>query len=216
MKERPIIFSSKAINDILVDEKLQTRRVMKPQPLWLPEFNTWVWKTLPGGGYRYGAGECEGFAPFSHYGEPGDLLWVREAMFEDPYGIWRYEADCERVECDPVNASAMTAWLMHIDRQKISPMHMPKWACRLRLSVLDVRVQRLQDISEEDAKAEGALPAFEVDAATFIRGKNFDPEKASTYKIGFKMAWNETHGQKQGESWADNPFVFAITFRRAK
>jgi hypothetical protein len=85
---------------------------------------------------------------------------------------------------------------------------MPRWASRITLEVTEVRVERLQDISEEDAKAEGCFAEFEIDLAKFVRG-SFDAEKISTFKLGYKHLWNEINGSG---SWDKNPWVCAVSF----
>jgi len=108
----------------------------------------------------------------------------------------------------------MMEWVMHIDRPRVSPMHMPKWASRLSLKVLDIRIQHVQDISENDARAEGAHPEFELDVDAFLRDEHVDFAKASTYKLGYKHDWAERYETKPHLSWATNPIVWAVTFKR--
>ena len=88
---------------------------------------------------------------------------------------------------------------------------MPRWASRLTLTITDVRVQRLQDISEEDARAEGSYPEFEIDLATFFSGRDFQPENSSTHYLGFKHLWDRLNA-KRGYGWDTNPEVVALTF----
>ena len=136
-KERPILCSAPDVMAILDGRKTQTRRIMKPQPnrTW-PDEVTPHWsvggnRTLPGASNPL---RCP-------YGVPGDRLWVREAWrLPDgaPKGWVDYRADDTR------------------DGFKWKPsIHMPRWASRITLEVTDVRVERLQDISEADAMAEG-------------------------------------------------------------
>jgi hypothetical protein len=93
---------------------------------------------------------------------------------------------------------------------KIIPsIHMPRWASRITLEITDVRVERLQDISEEDAKAEGAPWLLApLSDETQIHGIRFHG-----HRVGFAKLWQSTYGPK---SWDDNPWVWAITFKRIK
>ena len=81
---------------------------------------------------------------------------------------------------------------------------MPRWASRLTLTVTDVRVQRLQDISEADAQAEGLVEVYEG-WATDSAGRHWGPTARDSYRI----LWNDLHGP---EAWAANPWVAALTF----
>lgn len=104
-------------------------------------------------------------------GAPGDLLWVREAWLRTPFGF-AYRADPD----------------MAYDENWRSPIYMPKRAARLWLLNKDVRCQRVQDISEEDVKAEGY-----------------------GCRKGFMMGWKQINGEA---AWDRNPWVFATTFER--
>lgn len=195
MRDKPILFSGPMVRAILEGRKSQTRRVLKPQPdAGLPICSAdWV----PG---SEGAKLCYlngfdgsplGLVPTSY--APGDRLWVRETWVavepniappEFPDGglyraSWPYEPECKPV------------WKPSI--------HMPRWASRLTLVVSDVRVQRLRDISEEDARAEGVdrpiLPHW--------------PDRP--YVSAFRGLWNDLNA-KRGDGWDQNPWVIAITF----
>lgn len=150
MKARPIIFQGDMVRAILDGRKTQTRRVVKQQPFdgWLPAFNAvhgWSW--YPGGNWTKGRepignGDCP-------YGYPGDLLWVRETFAEHPeYPEFFYAADgSEFLDADG-------APFIIAGHCKPS-IHMPLSLSRLTLRITGVRVERLQEISEADAIAEG-------------------------------------------------------------
>jgi hypothetical protein len=121
------------------------------------------------------------------YGAPGDLLWVKETWQRDPAGKL---PTCFRA--DGCRCGFEHAWR--------SPLFLSRELSRLTLRITDVRVQRLQEISEEDAKAEGVEPAI---AGLDERG----PLKR--YRTGFVRGWSSIHGP---ESWARNDWVWAITF----
>lgn len=156
-KERPILFSGPMVRAIIEGRKTQTRRIVKPQPTF--DGKWWVHK-----GYACNdEDEFRGGLPFFSdcpYGHVGDRLWVREtwAQVEGPPGVIHvghvlYRADA----CDnsgkrwssvrPGDPDGEVRWKPSI--------HMPRWASRLTLDVTGIRAERLQDISEEDAIAEG-------------------------------------------------------------
>ena len=170
MKEYPIIFSGPMVRAILDGRKTQTRRVIKPQPkgefcrygFHMPTQAIWTDLTVV---------SCP-------YGQPGDLLWVRETFAAAGDQSWvEYRADCD---------SKVIRWRPSI--------HMPRSASRLTLRITDVRVQRVQEISEEDARAEGT---------TGLAGA----------MTGFPYLW-ESINAKRGYGWNTNPWVWAISFER--
>ncbi len=191
MPDRPIIFSALMVRALLDGRKTQTRRLLKPQH------------------DSKGRGFLDSKLPYA----TGDRLWVREAWSgdydmraikpQDRFGparqpIW-YWADTKR-DCGQ--------W----ERPR-SPIHMPRWASRITLTVTDVRVQRVQEISEADAWAEGCKPGEMND-----RGEPFPDEephpKGGT--IGWDCArdwysdlWNTLHGTG---AWDANPWVAALAF----
>lgn len=195
MVDRPIIFSGPMIRALLDGRKTQTRRVLKPQP---PE---WVDKlSRP---YRYPRTEVDRYGeeypgkeifgactPDGDWGaeirfEPGDRLWVREAFARDS------------MIATGVRYAATDA--IHELRVKRPSIHMPRWASRLTLIVTDVRVQRLQEISEDDARAEGAVqnPTSGIDVG-------------GPYRSAFCTLWCNVH--RSEDAWIENPWVAAISF----
>lgn len=208
-KERPILFSSPMVRAILDGRKTQTRRVMKPQPPaatvemrlhgdgWLP-----CWDVAHGdiGDRR----RCP-------HGHSGDRLWVRETWCpypEESTGrIW-YRATDERSHDRWRDNSARP----HLYNWRPS-IHMPRWASRITLRVVSVRAERLQDINETDARAEGA-PAIAADDArtvpTDILARLRDLHTPS-YMLGFASIWMDIYGPG---SWYTNPWVWVIEFKR--
>jgi hypothetical protein len=136
----------------------------------------------------------------------GDRLWCREAF---SYG-WPVEGNHQLPECNQEHAITYRAdgnqpfgggkWK--------SPIHMPRWASRLTLIVTDVRVQRLQDISNEDAIAEGTEPHGHAFTGY---GKQSDVWMAPYYS--FAILWTSIHGP---DAWDANPWVAAISFETRK
>jgi hypothetical protein len=191
MKERPILFSGPMVRAILDGSKTQTRRVVKDaQPAGIGRChwsNTgWAHLRLSGG--------CSCQPVHRPHGTPGDRLWVRETWQHNigngPPIIYRadhgaaqsvYEADL-----------ATGAWKVAVSGWRPS-IFMPRIASRILLEITDVRVQRLQEISDEDARAEG-----------YDRSHAFPRE-------WFALLWERIHGPG---SWHANPWVWAITFQR--
>jgi hypothetical protein len=143
------------------------------------------------------------------YGQPGDRLWVRETWNKfPPWEGYFYAADDHSFgigECDDSD---------HIEPHNLRwkpSIHMPREASRLTLEITEVRVERLNEISEEDAKAEGI--AYQDDAKEIGRGRLSHDGSVlyDTAREAFVKLWESINGPG---SWALNPFVWVITFRR--
>jgi hypothetical protein len=208
MTERPILFSGPMVRALLDGRKTQTRRIVRDapnEPGWhcdLRDGKRWFV-------YEHGAPSFPARVPYV----VGDRLYVKETWGchwatdnQKPSEIdataWsvRYFADDYT---RPATKDGTVADLEQVKRKRPS-MFMPRWASRLTLTVTDVRVERLQDISAEDAKAEGLrweAPTYGVDglAATW----NADPRAA------FAGLWNTVNGD---DAWDANPWVVALTF----
>lgn len=198
MKEIPILFNTPMVRALLEGRKTQTRRIVKPQPDHRAD---WL-KCDMNDTYRAGIkfGEVPQFGHWKcPYGKPGDRLWVRET--------WTVKQLCSAPQ-PPVYYYASYDPCPHVWRPSI---FMPRWASRITLEVVSVRVERLQEITEEDARAEGCEKEFEASAADFLANKNWDAEKSSTYRLGYKHLWESINGPG---SWAANPLVWVIEFRR--
>lgn len=220
MKEHPIIFSGDMIRAIAEGRKTQTRRVIKPQPRSLIN----GWPTMPdkrkkplqisvpsmttgGAGIGFGSHLAEIYPskPMpSRYGTPGDHLWVRETWALLPlYDCMRPSQLCPKgLDLFWKANGAQTRYYKTNPGRWRSPIHMPHWASRYTLEILDVRVQQLQDISPDDAEAEG-VP---------IRGCAF-PKGGSIRIDAFAELWDSINGKKPGLDWKSNPWVWALTFR---
>lgn len=187
-KERPILFSGEMIRSILDGRKTQTRLVVKTSAKRIQ------WNPIVVDGY---AGYCDehGNHYKCPYGKPGDRLWVRETFcWPEDYSIPIYRADGEGLP-------PMECWYPSI--------HMPRAASRILLEITDVRVERLQEISEADAKAEGVKRAI-LGVNGGISGQQTGQEP-KPYRQSFAELWQPINGP---ESWQANPFVWAITFKR--
>lgn len=184
IKERPILFNSATVIAILEGRKTQTRRMINPQPE-LTSRSGFSWKGESFGQNSDFEGTCRNFSKGAcKFGKPGDRLWVRETFLQDSNGyIYRADGDFEG------NAKILGGWR--------PSLFMPRSASRILLEITNVRVERLQDISEEDAKSEGADPVIEFGYSR-------------CYSIGFNRLWESINGQG---SWALNPWVWVIEFK---
>lgn len=210
MKERPILFSSPMVKALLAGTKTQTRRLMKPQPAEGAHMATEMGCALHEDHYGnpIGTHTCP-------YGGPGDRLWVRE-NWTSGYGrgCWGtiFQADGVFVQGKrqhPKGIHYSTA-----DRppgMKWRPsIHLPRWASRITLEVKSVRVERLQDISEDDAKAEGAQPLQSVAPDQPLLSGGTAAEHP--YRLAFAVLWDTINGDRA--SWLSNPWLWVVGFRR--
>ncbi|MED5026609.1 hypothetical protein [Pseudomonas aeruginosa] len=190
MKERPILFNDQMVRAILDGRKTVTRRVMKPQPDFLGSMvdpNT-PFKTLDAG--LHARITCP-------YGEPGDRLWVREAwaqinVAQAPGETWVVYRECDN------RTDYGGPWKPSI--------HMRRRDSRILLEITSVRVERLQDISEKQALAEGV--ELEGEGVCFAGA----PGTASdTPEESFKLLWELING---AGSWKANPWVWVVEFKR--
>ncbi|AFR03257.1 PmgT [Pectobacterium carotovorum] len=239
MKERGIIFNGDMVRAIIDGLKTQTRRVMKPQPTpcdYIDEHGN------PRGGHQWpsnifrtmlhverelqnGQGGWKGLVGDAcPYGDVGDRIWVRETWMPDAPrdGTW---PDVEFYGCKgaplsmipdrfrrPEHCIHRASWTGSEMVGWTPSIHMPRWASRILLEITDVRVERLNDISEEDCWAEG------IDAVDgcFENAEIIDMAR----KIGcciddakpmFSLLWQSIYG---AESWSENPWVWAVSFKR--
>jgi len=197
VKERPIIFSGWEVRAILAGTKTQTRRIVK-WPKWADPERDIVPLRRHLGIADYDDGHPRRIyrCPF---GAPGQRLWGKETFCEPVPGEIAYRADDEREPMRRTRAERLLAKDFPSSRWR-SAIHMPRWASRITLEVTEVRVQRVQDISEEDAMAEGC--AGDESGLTDHGVKN-----------EFAVLWNNIHGPG---AWERNDWVFAVTFRRVQ
>jgi hypothetical protein len=111
----------------------------------------------------------------------------------------------------PIHYAASTEDRRQVEDYVGKPsIHMPRWASRITLEVTEVRVERLQDISEEDAKAEGIIQAEGFDLwATKEGGRLYESPR-----LAFMALWDSINGQRPGMDWQSNPWVWAVSFKR--
>lgn len=225
MTDRPIIFSAPMVRAILEGRKTQTRRVLK-----LPHNNplgVWEATTVGGPGVYTGDGQryperaaiwhTRTGTTIAPAFAVGDRLWVREA--------WRTSASIDDTpprdmfpRLRPVSYEAdYTSEPNDGCRGRLRPsIHMPRWASRITLEVTAVKIERLQDISAEDAVAEG-VTIREKSGDFWVPGiehpnKDFPYLSRSTPREMFAALWDTVNGSG---AWGANPWVVAITFERA-
>jgi len=200
----------------LADEKTQTRRIVKPQPkevdpptgqTWTPERKWLKWK-----GLKQTSGALVEHCP---YGQPEDVLWVREAFQlpidkkdmspKDYVETYRQYAWKYRFPADGTVERGNRAGI-HFGRKRPS-IHMPRELCRLRLRVKDVRVERVQEISAEDALNEGISDCEHQD--TPPHDIRVDGQWCATPIDAFAALWDSIHGDG---AWEENPWVWVVEF----
>lgn len=190
MKERPILFSGQMVRAILEGRKTMTRRIVKPQPV-----NEWNWHPKPGESI---CGNKRMWLRLCPYGQPGDRLWVREtwaAPHAYDHLLPRMFPREARIHYAATEERGGLLWR--------SSIHMPRWTSRITLEIVDIRVERLLDISEEDARLEGIdLGGFQS-MTEGIAGRE--------HRIKFRELWETINGPG---SWDANPWVWVVEFKR--
>lgn len=186
MKARPILFSTPMVQAILAGRKTQTRRIVKG----------WHLNALMEDGFTPEFVADDGNNP--PYGKRGDLLYVRESI-------------CRAQEYGGIGYVADTTWYPNYawpwKKDVLPSIHMPRGLSRLTLEIIDVRVERLHDISEEDAKAEGCSAERWYTHPTEGPVKDTGGWVASTR---YKELWETINGPG---SWDANPWVWVLTFK---
>jgi hypothetical protein len=220
MKERPILMRGEMVRATLAGLKTQTRRIVKPQP---------TLGMIPYVEDKTGILHCRAASGLDHhawdwlwcpYGKPGDRLWVREtwrsASKEHPRVRIEYKADgsswgnADTEDGPDQKVLPSTARPFSKDHWKPS-IHIPRWACRITLEVVSVRVERLQDISEADAEAEGVI---ETDEHRAMASREQLADRSLSYApsvVAYRELWESING---AGSWAKNPWAWVITFKR--
>lgn len=218
MKSTPLLVSTPLIQPILDEIKTQTRRILlnrKAGGVWTPLYQP----TLRDDGL-WSDSHCEPFAcPF---GTIGDQLWVREEHYQ--YGHWEIcpgektptgrqkwkfvqDTDDTLYYPPPTFRRSMprvhpeiSAWYKRLGR------FMPKKCSRITLEITDIRVERVQSISGDDAKAEGCDPWPNA-----AKAKGWTPNHA--YRCSFMVLWDSIN-EERGFSFFSNPYVWALTFKK--
>jgi len=213
MKERPILFSGAMVRALLDGSKTQTRRVVKDLPPWeiteiVPSAGG-CGRWLPNGPAPSGRGMASGHWRPCPYGQPGDRLWVRETWAPHPdfpetvrRGVYRADPECEY---------DVPRWCPSI--------HMPRWANRILLEIVSVRVERLNDCSRKDAIAEGIHRYEHVwrDSEYPLDDVAYEPVMGAPTRYScpiqaYQALWENING---AGSWDVNPWVWVVEFKRA-
>ncbi|MGV6478812.1 hypothetical protein ACT2VT_002875 [Pantoea agglomerans] len=222
MGERPILFNADMVSAVLDGRKTQTRRIIQspaknmqasghkvieyrePGDKWYGE-HVFSMRNQSGTWCDYTKEQFLAKCPF---GAVGDRLWVRETF--------RVHSRATDVATLVYKASEQQSWTQQTHRVPIEKcnkpavvdtwtpsIHMPRWASRITLEITSVRVEQLQDISQEDAKAEGCW-----------RGRGFGtPDLAVTPIDEFPSLWASIYG---ADSWQANPWVWIVEFKRVE
>ena len=215
MKERPIIFSGPMVRALLDGRKSQTRRLIRgledvPADMSVYiDSNGWLSGLRPKAfdGWKF-VTDIYGRKVRCPHGATGDRLWIRETwrqVFPEANGPLEYRADYGE------DAQITGGWN--------SPLFMPRWTSRITLEITGLRVQRLQDISEEDARAEGLkITGPTVNSAGEVIDDRpgylgygslwHDPRRA------FETLWDAVNGKRA--PWSSNPWVWVLDFKRVE
>lgn len=206
VQERPILFSTPMVQAILKKIKHMTRRTRGLEKI-NEKPDEWILRGLT-------FSSVHGVFVFQHqttgdsikikcpYGKPGDILWVRETWAkiynegDKPY--YEYYADSE----NPLPGEWPEEEKEYTTLRWKPSIHMPRAACRIRLKITDIRIERLQDITEEDAKAEGLYAGYKTTETSSVAG---------TAKQAFMWIWQKINGNV---SWLENPWVWVVSFER--
>jgi hypothetical protein len=203
-RERPIIFSGPMVRAILRGDKTQTRRVAKLTPGGHVK--------EPGGHRRWHPGDPGAIAACP-YGKPGDVLWVREALNPTSMGF-DYAADgAECLDLDEATDGQVEWWARRLGDDELTArtvpsIHMPRWAARLFLRVVAVRVERLQEITPSGAIAEGIRPS--------CNSMTIDCDSDNP-RDDFARLWGALQAKRPAGKrapWEANPWVWVIEFER--
>ncbi len=215
MKERPILFSAPMVRAILEGLKTQTRRIVKPQPVGkdLRAALDGKWLEKPFAGLALPM--IEDLPIECPYGQPGDRLWVRESGWERPERTAKMMR--EGADTWPRFAYAADGWNDQ-DRADFKAwgfkprpsIHMPRWASRILLEITGVRVERLQDISDDDCLAEGIAQVVRERLPGLQQCGEYDAIDVDP-AVEYQALWETINGPG---SWADNPWAWVIEFRR--
>lgn len=210
MKERPILFTGPMVRALRDGRKTQTRRLVKPFPV---EYDgMWMWKKGIAWGAVTNPAKPEEFCP---YGVSGDSLWVKETF------RWHLCCGCKNEQIHfaadgpacPTDGTTIKPWR--------SPLFMRRTYSRITLGITGVRVERLHDISKQDAEAEGVESAF-VGGNKAPVWRDYAQAKCDPFEWfsspvdSYRSLWEKINGKKPGARWADNPWVWVIEFRRVE
>lgn len=222
-KERPILFSAPMVRAILDGRKTVTRRILAAPVLAQVPHAGWAWRA-EGAEWIFRATSpsvAGGFKIRCPYGAPGDRLWVKEScwlLFADYYtadgeraGAARAVPALQEPGDPPAVWCAVDGPLPDIPPNdygwqwaRRNSIHMPRYASRILLDVVSVRVERLHDISEDDARREGVEAEY----------RHGPCAHSVSYRNPFRRLWDGINGERA--PWASNPWVWRVEFRRTE
>lgn len=215
MKESPIPFKGDMIRAVLSGQKTQTRRPMKPIPVYPDAFDGLRREIHDGQVHFWASGaELPAHKFRCPYGQPGDRLWVKETFYKYyPSETWPepkalYKADGITL-CDKDSEGKKQRWTPSI--------HMPRILSRITLEITDIRVERVQNITSDGAIAEGAYEVRKVgdDIAHATWTMDGLDWRYDTPREAFAATWDSLYAAR-GFGWDVNPWVWVITFKRAE
>jgi len=219
--EKPILFSGPMVRAILTGQKTQTRRILKDPDGFATDAESFVdqdgWWHPCADLVARGIQDPIGPRIRCPYGQPGDRLWLRETWtpvdclatgydLDEPMSIG-YAADRAAIRWGHEDCQVLDTYAWNWEDLKWKPsIFMPRWASRITLEIGGVRVERLQDISEEDAKAEGVPDQGIGNMRVFTQmGAN---------RYHFATLWDQINGKRA--DWMSNPWVWVVSFKRVQ
>lgn len=193
---KPILFNTEMVKAILEGRKTVTRRVVKPQPTGM--LKCVIEHECDGGAYWSDDNNILTDTTLYKIFEIGDILYVRETFGKDKHGQYHYRADYPEHDCEPY-----PIWHPSI--------HMPKEAARIFLKVTDVRFERLQEITDKQAKFEGVEPITDALDNVYVQD-----DCSIGHILAFNDLWNSTINKQDLDKygWEGNPWVWVIVFER--
>lgn len=218
MKEIPILFSAPMVRAILEGRKTQTRRVVNPQPFCADHGifhiggRNWQAAAIDGMGRRASSGTSDEWR--CPYGAAGDRLWVRETFAVGEYARPESKLGFLASATIPKERSENTRLLYAASETEVwvpplpwrPSIHLPRWASRLMLDVVCVRVERVQEISRDECRLEGCGTQ---DVPWCASGRTVHP-----WVDTYARLWDAINA-KRGFGWDSNPWVWVVEFRRA-
>ena len=198
---KPILFSTEMVQAILAGRKTQTRRIVKPQPNYFPytdskEGHEKTLKNYIDEGLKNGAIKGK------HH--IGDILWVRETFCDVSHNL--ENENCFLYKADFLGTTAeLVKWK--------PSLFMPKEAARIFLKVTNVRCERLNDITEDDAISEGAKDSLNHDDMKLLSNLDWVIKRPfGNHQFGFLALWDSINAKKH--PWKSNPWVWVYEFER--
>lgn len=223
-KEKPILFSVPMVQAILAGRKTQTRRIMKPQPIdqgndcWFYGDDVYISKEELASHLFHEVYGNNGTPYGSVYNGFGDRLWVRERFWQKGHSSASWDENGEwdgrwswhqKVRFDKPVESEPVEWRCR------PSIHMPRWASRINLELVDVEAEQLRDISDDDAIAEGIEPVSQLGVLRVCGWKDYSGATPGfmSPRDSFRTLW-ESINSDPAFSWSANPWLWVLKFKR--